>query len=105
MNTAKVIKQAMNSTCIKHNNYAGQPVGWCISDTETAEAIGAFLGAIQSRSSSTRVNVVMTDDGNFAMCPCILVILYCTDNTGWSAAKGVFEDSLKHVLCYWHVDR
>ena len=64
MNTAKVIKQAINSTCIKHNNYAGQPVGWCISDTETAEAIGAFLGAIQSRSSSTRVNVVMTDDGN-----------------------------------------
>ena len=26
---------------------------------------------------------------------CILVILYCTDNTGWSAAKGVFDDSFK----------
>ena len=42
---------------------AGQPVGWCISDTKASEVIEAFLGAIQSRSPSTLVNAIMTDDG------------------------------------------
>jgi hypothetical protein len=40
----------------------------------------------------------------------IIILLYANysvvvDNTGWSAAKGVFGDSLKHLLCHWHVDR
>ena len=43
--------------------HVGQPVGWCISDTKASEVIEAFLGAIQSRSPSTLVNAIMTDDG------------------------------------------
>ncbi len=40
----------------------------------------------------------------------MIILLYANysvviDNTGWSAAKGVFGDSLKHLLCHWHVDR
>lgn len=26
------------------------------------------------------------------------------DNTGWSATKKVYGD-IKHLLCFWHVDR
>ena len=33
----------------------------------------------------------------------IIYILYI-DNTGWSATKAVYGD-IKHLLCYWHVDR
>ena len=28
-----------------------------------------------------------------------------TDNTGWSAAREVFGNDLKRILCRWHVDR
>lgn len=91
--------------CLIH---IGQPVGWCISDSEAGDVIGAFLGAIQGRSPSTSVNAIMTDDGTCLVSS--MIILYANysvtvDNTGWSAAKGVFGDSLKHLLCHWHVDR
>ncbi len=31
--------------------------------------------------------------------------LYITDNTGWNAANRVFGQTLKHLLCHWHVHR
>ena len=43
--------------------YLGQPVGWCISDTEASEVIEIFLSCIKARSPTTTVRVVMTDDG------------------------------------------
>ena len=52
----------------------------------------------------------MTDDGILALFKQCQVLLYANysavvDDTGWSAAKAVFGDSLKHLLCHWHVDR
>ena len=29
--------------------------------------------------------------------------MICTDNTGWAAAQKVFGDSVRHLLCSWHV--
>ncbi len=55
------------------DNYVGQPVGWCISDSEAGDVIGAFLGAIQGRSPSTSVNIIMTDDG-IIYSHCVLVM-------------------------------
>ena len=51
--------------CMQNCKCAGQPVGWCISDSEASEIIEAFLGALQRRSPSTSVNVIMTDDGMY----------------------------------------
>ena len=33
------------------------------------------------------------------------IVSHYTDNTGWSAAREVFGNDLKHILCRWHVDR
>ena len=41
----------------------GQPVGWCIADSEASEIIEVFLSTIKARSPTTDVRVVMTDDG------------------------------------------
>ena len=113
MSTAKVNYYSYDMVLVSYliTNCVGQPVGWCISDSEAGDVIGAFLGAIQGHSPSTSVNVIIpTDDGILTLFKQCQVLLYANysavvDNTGLSAAKAVFGDSLKHLLCHWHVDR
>ena len=89
--------------------YSGQPVGWCIADTEASVIIEIFLSGIKERSPTTTVRVVMTDDGKKSYIVDTYTLDMCTlhnhaDNTGWSATRAVYSD-IKHLLCYWHVDR
>ena len=86
---------------------AGQPVGWCISDRETTEVIEIFLRCIKEACPDTEISVVMTDDGshsrllaNFCYGACMMI-----DNTGWAAPHKVFGDSVRHLLCSWHIHR
>ena len=98
-------------TCNVHsfNHFIGQPVGWCIADNEASEVIEIFLGCVKAKSPNTTVKVIMTDDGMYGAY--IITITYSdyaiyilTDNTGWSATKAVYGN-IKHLLCFWHVDR
>ena len=43
--------------------FKGQPVGWCIADSEASEVIEIFLSRVKARSPDTSVKVIMTDDG------------------------------------------
>lgn len=45
--------------------FIGQPVGWCISDSETSVIIKIFLEHMKARSPNTIIRTLMTDDGNF----------------------------------------
>ena len=49
--------------CVCVAEWLGQPVGWCIADSEASEIIEIFLSSIKTRSPTTTVKVVMTDDG------------------------------------------
>lgn len=40
-----------------------QPVGWCISDSETSGVIKVFLEAMKTQLTDTVINAIMTDDG------------------------------------------
>ena len=87
-------------------NYIGQPVGWCISDRETTDIIEIFLRCMKDQSPDTKISVLMTDDGKFEMCCFHYNYHTCViDNTGWAAACKVFGDSVRHLLCSWHVHR
>ena len=57
--TNPIINTWMTPTCI----CVGQPVGWCIADSETSQVLQAFLSSIKDRSPTVPVKVVMTDDG------------------------------------------
>ena len=35
----------------------------------------------------------------------ILIAQYNLDNTGWKAAHEVYGVGVKHLLCWWHVDK
>ena len=41
----------------------GQPVAWCIANSETSEVVEIFLSSMKARSPMTTVRVLMTDDG------------------------------------------
>ena len=43
----------------------GQPIAWCLSDPEDAVVVEAFLQAVKGRAAGCRVQVVMTDDGEW----------------------------------------
>ena len=83
----------------------GQPVGWCISDRETTEIITIFLQCMKETSPDTDISVVMTDDGKAQVISNTISYTYVIDNTGWVAARKVFGDSVRHLLCSWHVHR
>lgn len=86
--------------------FVGQPIGWCISDRETTEVIEIFLQCIRERSPDTKVAVVMTDDGILiSTCQILITFFELTDNTGWTAACHVFGDTVRHLLCSWHIHR
>lgn len=49
----------------------------------------------------------MTDDGVYAVASYLsldMIALINTDCTGWSATTAVYGD-VRHILCFWHVDR
>ena len=84
-------------------------MGWCISDSESSEIIELFLSRVKARSPNTDVKVIMTDDGmidtrNYGLLLNQYTVLFFSDNTGWSGSKAVYGD-IKHLLCFWHVDR
>ena len=92
---------------------SGQPIAWCITNYETTQVVEVFLNQIKSRSPTATVTVLMTDDG---LCLAYMYYNTCT-NSSWnvmhtfsddvfcSAARTVYGDSVKHILCRWHVDR
>ena len=92
--------------------HTGQPVAWCIANSETSEVVEIFLSSMKAKSPMTPVRVLMTDDGELNRY-CLykkttdlsLIDLAHADNTGWSAAQAVYGEGLKHLLCLWHVDR
>ena len=43
--------------------YTGQPVAWCIANSETSEVVEIFLSSMKAKSPMTPVRVLMTDDG------------------------------------------
>ena len=95
----------------------GQPIAWCIADGASGEIVAAFLNSVNERYPETRVYVIMTDHGTSIQCVCnrytynstygicTCTCILTTDNMGWSAAREVFGNDLKHILCRWHVDR
>ena len=59
----------------------------------------------------TPITVLMTDDGQLHTILKLIMQYHnkllhcCTDNTGWTAAKRVYGEDMRHILCHWHVDR
>ena len=62
-----------NAAAIFYN--PGQPVGWCIADSEASEIIEVFLSTIKARSPTTDIRVVMTDNGTCRYCSILYIIL------------------------------
>ena len=65
--------------------------------------------AIKERSPSTEIQVLMSDDDNIISDDNYLHnIHYChfiPDNIYVNAAKRIFGEGIKHLLCRWHVDQ
>ena len=98
---------------IRMSTFSGQPIAWCITNYETTQVVELFLNQIKSRSPTTTVTVLMTDDGlcvvymyNNTCTKCSQNVIHTlTDDVFCSAARTVYGDSVKHILCRWHVDR
>ena len=46
--------------------HTGQPVAWCIANSETSEVVEIFLSSMKAKSPMTPVRVLMTDDGELS---------------------------------------
>ena len=89
--------------------YTGQPVAWCITNYETTDVLELFFSHVKQRSPESVVSVLMSDDGiaNLKCVRCIIIwpISCYTDNAFCSAAKRVYGEGTRHILCRWHIDR
>ena len=72
---------------VPDQNRRGYPTAFCISTTESAEAIELFFKSIKDKCPDAQVNTLMTDD----------------DCAGIKAARAVFGEDVKRYLCIWHV--
>ena len=50
--------------------HTGQPVAWCIANSEISEVVEIFLSSMKARSPMTPVRVLMTDDGELTGIVC-----------------------------------
>ena len=67
----------------------GYPVGHLISNYTDEKTMYYFFNEIKRRSPNLVVNAIMSDD----------------DYSGPNAIKAVFGESIRHLLCKWHVHR
>ena len=67
----------------------GYPVGHFICNRMDDKVQHFFFSAIRERCPNLDLHCVMTDD----------------DYSSWNALVSVFGNSIKHLLCHWHVLR
>ena len=86
-------------------------MAWCIADQENTDVVLLLFQSIKDHSPSTEIRVLMSDDGKLTiytkklMLHSIITCFLQLDNIYVNAAKKVFGDSVKHLLCRWHVDQ
>ena len=80
-------------------------MAWCITNYETTDVLELFLHHIKTRSPEAAVSVLMSDDGKERILHSHSISFPILDNAFCTAAKSVYGEATRHILCRWHVDR
>ncbi|KFM69083.1 hypothetical protein X975_14697, partial [Stegodyphus mimosarum] len=79
----------LSTVTVHDENHEGLPIAVLFSTRTAADTFIPFFNAIKKRIPNMKTKVFMSDD----------------TNSYYNAWQAVFEDSSRHLLCTWHINK